>query len=434
MPFSKIGTSTVTLDLLRFDSRSTRTPAIDSLNRQQMASGARRLSIKLAQIDDYSRQHLDTTGYTFETNCLDASTLMATTNKTMNRNLTPAIRRVAIVGSGMAGLSAGKLLRAQGCDVTLFDKARGPGGRMASKRVTDGAVDIGAQYFTIRNPDFREFLGRFAVDDDNQPSVQEWSARLRYQRADKGWEPMRAATRYVGVPRMSAITRALSRGLDVSCSTRVERLESTTDYRWRLVDTVGAELGVYDDVVITAPPVQTDTLLKNSGIELAGAAAVFAGLPLEACWALIVHFPKGARAEADGFSFNHAALQWAANNSSKPGRDGDGEWWVLHARADWSEKFRDADPEWIKTELLSAFAMAVDSPGLADDVTELITHRWLYAKTGFAGEGPGHVWSNSERIGLCGDWLTAGRVEGAFTSAQGLVEAMLGLSSPGGMT
>ncbi|MGP4844066.1 NAD(P)/FAD-dependent oxidoreductase [Marinobacter sp. 1Y8] len=344
---------------------------------------------------------------------------------TMNKSHTPPIRRVAIVGSGVAGLSAGRLLKSRNCDVTLFDKARGPGGRMASKRVTGGAVDIGAQYFTIRHPGFRDFLSQYAVDDNNQSCVEEWDARLRYQRDDNLWEPMRSAVRYVGVPRMSAITRALSRELDVHGSTRVERLESTANSQWRLFDTLGAELGVYDDVVIAAPPVQAETLLKTSGIELPGAGSVFISLPLEACWALIVHFPDGAQTEADGFSFNDTVLQWAANNSSKPGRQDNGEWWVLHAQADWSEQFQDADPDWVKGELLNAFANGLHRPELADDTSESITHRWLYAKTGFLGAGPGHLWSDNLRIGLCGDWLTAGRVEGAYISAEGLVESMV---------
>lgn len=296
---------------------------------------------------------------------------------------------------------------------------------MASKRVDDSAVDIGAQYFTIRHSGFRDFLAHNAVDDYNQPAFQEWKADLRYQRGNGEWEPMRAAARYVGVPRMSAITRALSRELNIHSSTRVERLESTVSGQWQLFDTPDVDLGVYDDVVITAPPVQAETLLKASGIELAGARSVFDSLPLEACWAVIVHFPEGARAQADGFSFNDVALQWAANNSSKPGRRDSGEWWVLHARADWSERFRDADPEWVKRELLTAFTNAPELRELLANISESITHRWLYAKTGFVGEGPGHVWDENLRIGLCGDWLTAGRVEGAYNSAEALVETMI---------
>jgi predicted NAD/FAD-dependent oxidoreductase len=66
--------------------------------------------------------------------------------------------RIGIVGAGMAGLSCATLLAAAGHRVVLFDKGRGPGGRMATRRVaTDlGEVvfDHGAQYLTARDPDF----------------------------------------------------------------------------------------------------------------------------------------------------------------------------------------------------------------------------------------------------------------------------------------
>jgi len=68
------------------------------------------------------------------------------------------IRRIAVVGSGVAGLSAAILLEQKNHSVTVFEKSRGPGGRLAAKRVTGGSADIGAQYFTIRNPEFRTFL------------------------------------------------------------------------------------------------------------------------------------------------------------------------------------------------------------------------------------------------------------------------------------
>jgi len=69
--------------------------------------------------------------------------------------------RVAIIGAGMTGASAASQLRAAGAEVVVFDKARGPGGRMTSKRLVSdntalaqSSLDLGAQYFTVRHPRF----------------------------------------------------------------------------------------------------------------------------------------------------------------------------------------------------------------------------------------------------------------------------------------
>ncbi len=61
---------------------------------------------------------------------------------------------IAIVGAGIAGLAAAQTLIRAGQQVQIFDKSRGSGGRMASKRSEAGALDLGAQYFTARDRRF----------------------------------------------------------------------------------------------------------------------------------------------------------------------------------------------------------------------------------------------------------------------------------------
>src|SRR5690606_40285748 len=71
---------------------------------------------------------------------------------------------IAIIGTGIAGLSAAQALHGAGQHIELFDKSRGSGGRMASKRSDAGSLDLGAQYFTARDRRFVEV-------------VQQWQAR-----------------------------------------------------------------------------------------------------------------------------------------------------------------------------------------------------------------------------------------------------------------
>ena len=67
--------------------------------------------------------------------------------------------KIAIIGAGMAGLTCATRLSAAGHEVSVFDKGRGPGGRMASRRVEHGGetfrFDHGAQYFTAREMAFQ---------------------------------------------------------------------------------------------------------------------------------------------------------------------------------------------------------------------------------------------------------------------------------------
>ena len=62
--------------------------------------------------------------------------------------------RIAIIGAGMAGVSAGRLSADRGHEVTLLGESRGRGGRRGSKRWNGRIVGHGAQYFIMRHPKF----------------------------------------------------------------------------------------------------------------------------------------------------------------------------------------------------------------------------------------------------------------------------------------
>ena len=64
--------------------------------------------------------------------------------------------KIGIIGAGLAGLKVGSELKKQGHDITVFEKSRGKGGRLANKRLDWGVFDIGAQYFTARSEVFKQ--------------------------------------------------------------------------------------------------------------------------------------------------------------------------------------------------------------------------------------------------------------------------------------
>ena len=66
--------------------------------------------------------------------------------------------KIAIIGAGMAGMKAASTLHKIGMDVTVFEKSRGLGGRLASRRTEFGHFNHGAQYVTALHPEFQSFL------------------------------------------------------------------------------------------------------------------------------------------------------------------------------------------------------------------------------------------------------------------------------------
>ena len=73
--------------------------------------------------------------------------------------------RVAVIGAGISGLMCARTLLDHGIDVTVFEKGRGVGGRMATRRTDDGLqFDHGAQYFTVRDERFERYVDSWLQD------------------------------------------------------------------------------------------------------------------------------------------------------------------------------------------------------------------------------------------------------------------------------
>ena len=67
-------------------------------------------------------------------------------------------KRCLIIGAGIAGLLAARTLQERGLQVTVLDKGRGVGGRMATRRIGSAVFDHGAQFFTARDPRFQALV------------------------------------------------------------------------------------------------------------------------------------------------------------------------------------------------------------------------------------------------------------------------------------
>ena len=169
---------------------------------------------------------------------------------------------IAIVGAGMAGLSAAEVLTGRGENVRLFDKGRGAGGRMATRRTslfgTDITFDHGAQYFTARSEGFRAAVTGWL----NAGVAAPWN---------EDNAPASAPHRYVGAPGMNSILKAMAAPLDVSWGAEVKSLEGgPSDWRLRFAD--GSAAGSFKTVIVAVPAEQAAVLLADAVPALAASA------------------------------------------------------------------------------------------------------------------------------------------------------------------
>ncbi|MAT70139.1 MAG: FAD-dependent oxidoreductase [Planctomycetaceae bacterium] len=326
---------------------------------------------------------------------------------------------VAIIGAGLSGLVAARRLRESGVGAVVFDKGRGVGGRMSTRRSPTGArFDHGAQYFTVRDERFRTQLNDWL----DAGMAAKWEGQIAViENGSIAVSPI-LRDRYVGVPGMNAICKHLARDIDVRCEVRVAAVERVGD-AWRLVDDNGAALGAFGRVLCTAPAPQTAELFAAA----AAIAEPASSVDMHKCWAVMAQFEQPLSPEFDGAFVNDGPLSWIARDSSKPGRerpDG-GECWVLHGSQAYSAANIERNAEEIADELLAAFFAAAQIEPAA--TRQLAAHRWRYS----APEEPlASRFLRDEAIGAyaAGDWCGGPRVEGAYLSGLAAAEAMLGLA------
>jgi predicted NAD/FAD-dependent oxidoreductase len=325
--------------------------------------------------------------------------------------------RVAVIGAGLSGLACARTLCDHGRLVTVFEKARGPGGRTSTRRHGDLRFDHGAQYFTARDPRFARRVEAWRKDGIVAP----WAGRIVVVRDGVVRPKDDGVERLVGVPGMNALCRRLAGDLPVSFGVRVARLEADGD-RWRLVAEDGSDLGVFDAVAVSAPAPQTADLLRPVAPELAARSG---GVSLAPCWSVMLGFERRLETGFDGAFVHGSPLSWVARNASKPGRPG-GEAWVLHATPEWSAENLELPRSEAARRLLEAFRNSLGrSP---ESPAHLDAHRWRYALPPDPLPSP-FLLDGERRLVACGDWCGGPRVEGAFLSGVAAADALLALPS-----
>lgn len=331
-----------------------------------------------------------------------------------------AAGRVAIVGAGLSGLSCARALLEAGVAPRLFEKSRSVAGRMSTRRGEGWQCDHGAQYFTARDPAFRAEVGRWL----EAGVAQRWLPRLRaFGPGDAVRVPDESLERFVGVPGMTAPARRLAEGLSVEASCTVDSLVREAG-SWRLRC---AERGWiderFDSVLLALPAPQAAALLADPAVRgcglpaVADLATVAHSARMRACWALMLRYPAPLGLDFDAAFVNEGPLRWVARDAGKPGRPGP-ETWLLHAEAQWSEAQVDEPAERVAPVLVDAFKRLGGAAPAA-----WAAHRWRFADTA-QPLAIGCAWSAEAGLGLCGDWLAGGKVEGAWRSGRALAQAV----------
>ena len=140
--------------------------------------------------------------------------------------------KIAIIGAGISGMNCAYQL-SKFADVTVFEKSRGYGGRMATKSIGEFQFDHGAQFFTAKTKIFQEFIDSF----QEKGVIQPWKANfveINNGQIQKNREWNENHKHYVGTPKMTSLCRYLGQNLNVELNTKINKLVKL-NHKWEII-------------------------------------------------------------------------------------------------------------------------------------------------------------------------------------------------------
>tara|TARA_B100001769_G_C22111300_1_gene601228 strand:- start:3763 stop:4746 length:984 start_codon:yes stop_codon:yes gene_type:complete len=322
--------------------------------------------------------------------------------------------KIAIIGSGMSAITLAKNLTNDN-SITLFEKSKSVGGRVSTRRSESYEFDHGAQFFTAKSRDFKNFIAPVIKKN----IIQRWDARFAEFKNNKilrqhTWDS--EYPHYVGVPGMNNILKYLSTDLNIILNCEIQNISKDKNGRWNLFNINGENLGDYDWVISTAPAFQSakilptiykyhDQLLKKKML---------------GCFSLMLGFKEPLSLSWDAALVSEADISWISVNSSKPNRSG-GFSLLVHSTNAWAEKNINEEPEKVKNYLSEVTSKIIGyDTKLADHID---IHAWKYANIKKQDE-PSLLIDYENKLASCGDWLIHGRIESAFKSGLMLAKSM----------
>ncbi len=317
---------------------------------------------------------------------------------------------VIVVGAGISGVRCARTLHDHDLPVVLLDHGHRVGGRMASKRIDDRPVDLGASYFTVSDVRFAGQVERWRDAGLARP----WTDTFAVLTPDEAPEVKAGPTRWGTPGGLRTLVENLAEGLDVR---RQEVAEVTRDEGLRVVGPA-MDPTPASAVVLAMPDGQAARLL-GAGLE---PIAANLGRVSEPVLALVATYAERSWDFAGAFVNGDPDLAWIADDGS---RRGDGApVLVAHSTPERAAQHLD-DPDAATPALTAALARL----GIAAMPTSTKVKRWSMARP--TGERLAPYLLTESNLGVCGDgWGQQSKIEGAYLSGLALGEALVSRFAP----
>lgn len=329
---------------------------------------------------------------------------------------------VGIIGAGISGLTAGRILAKAGHEVVIFEKSNGYGGRMSTRYFKDDhsiKLDHGAPYITAKSEEFKQFLSELS----EKGLVEEWTNSISYHNGEEllAEHPSLDSQQYYSAPRgMNSIGQYLSRWVDVKLNNRVSGItligEKPQKRKQWMLNLQSFNVFEMDALIVAVPGTQAYGLLQTTQDETAVRRLIreIDEASYKPSFSVMLGYHGVDKPDWKAFNADNEIISLVVNESSK--RDtADEVNIVVHTNASYAQKHVKTDKKEIAKEVAAEFAKLTgkwaSKPAWAN------VHFWRYNKpTKTFPVDYMELDEHPAMLALVGDYFQSGNIESAYLS------------------
>jgi len=312
------------------------------------------------------------------------------------------MKKIAIIGTGLSAIfSAIHLRKNTDLEINLFDKARGLGGRLATRRAEGGKFDHGAQYFSIERinnlPEIQMLINEGVINNIEDKDI------------------------YFSPDGMTNIAKKLLIDFNIFKEHKLVSIDKENE-NYKLFFENGSTFNS-DYIIMSCPMPQSLEILNKSKIDYDN--NLIKDLEDLTYFPCIVVMIKSEIKLSNldkhiGTDVDSKDISWIGDNYGKKVSNIE-NYYTIQCSPEFSyENFEneyDETNEKLKHEMEKIFG---------SNYQILSNHKWRYSipKNFYQGDNS-LVINQKDFLGLCGDIFTNGRFDGAITSGLSIADKFL---------
>ena len=328
--------------------------------------------------------------------------------------------KIAVIGAGVAGLTAGRVLAESGHEVVVFEKSKGYGGRLATRyagKDNNSKVDHGLPYIEVSSPDIEPLIEELIDSGVLAP----WKGPFVH--CDEKGEISTvkpSKKRYIAPKGMNQVGKKLARMVDVRTETKVSGVthigeERTKKRSWMLNFPTGFTEN-FDAVILATPSKQAYAILNTTIDEVQTLKLLreVDDVEYEPSFSLMVGYGTAEIPEWAMMTCENDVIESITNEASKRGEDSECSL-VVHTTSEFAAKFKDSNSEEIEEIILDELTGILGGWSALPEWKQL--HFWRYSKAINPLPYPFmEVVGNDAPIALVGSYMNGDSVESAYLS------------------